>query len=249
VPLLRLITLNALCRTRPMTAIVRAIRQADPDIVMLQEVLPGMAAALTEALRDYPHRAIYPGGRAQGSAVFSRIPIAFDEKFLLSPDGWYCQEIRVYWQGRPMVLFNVHLMSPLRLRPRKGGIRFDSTTRSSEMRGLIERIQSIKGCDVIVAGDFNMTDQSADYRAMHQHARDAFRETGRGFGFTYPANSSQAKQLVERIAPPFLRLDHVFYQGRLRARSARVGSNGDSDHYSLIVELESLRDERGPQDP
>jgi endonuclease/exonuclease/phosphatase (EEP) superfamily protein YafD len=244
-PRLRVMTLNVLCRDRSAAKTVEAIRESDADVVMLQEVLPAMGRALAKALvDDYPYQAIHPAYRARGTAVLSRIPLEYERKLLLSADGWYCQEVRICWSGRPIVMFNVHLMSPLKLFPRRGERHYDERTRTAEMQLLIERLQALEGFDVIVAGDFNMTDQSRDFRAIRAQARDAFIDAGSGFGFTYPAGTPHAKHWHERLAPPVLRLDHVFYRGRLRARSASVGPNGDSDHYSVIVDLEALEDER-----
>jgi vancomycin resistance protein VanJ len=240
-------TLNALCRRRPVTKTIEAIRESNADIVMLQEVLPPMGRGLGKELVDaYPYQAIYPADRARGSALFSRLPIQSERKFQLSPDGWYCQEVHVSWADRPLVLFNVHFMSPLKLFPKCAERHFDPSVRSSEVQSLIEQMQVAEDASVIVAGDFNMTDQSPDYRAMREHARDAFLDAGCGLGFTYPAWTAHAKYWHERLSPPVLRLDFVFYGGRLQARSARVGPNGDSDHFSLLVDLEALEDERAP---
>ena len=144
------------------------------------------------------------------------------------------------WADRSLVLFNVHLMSPLRLFPKCGERLFDSSVRSSEIQSLLGRMQVAESSAVIVAGDFNMTDQSSDYQAMRERARDAFLDAGWGLGFTYPAGTTHAKHWHERLSPPILRLDYVFYSGHVRAHSARVGPNGDSDHASLLVDLETL---------
>jgi endonuclease/exonuclease/phosphatase family metal-dependent hydrolase len=206
---------------------------------MLQEVLPVMGVPLGDELLDeYPYQAIYPGNRARGSAILSRLPFEKDERFQLSSRGWYCQEVHVRWNGHRLALFNLHLMSP-RLRLKWGRVPFDSRPRAAEIRQIIDRIQ-VSDHDVVIAGDFNMTDQSEDYRTIRRQMNDAFLDAGWGFGFTYPARSPHGKFWYERHSPALLRLDHLFYRGRLRARTARVGPNGDSDHYSLIVELEVL---------
>jgi vancomycin resistance protein VanJ len=243
-PGLRIMTLNLLCRPRSIDATVRAIRESDADIVMLQEVIPVMGEPLgPDLLDDYPYQAIYPSGRARGTAVLSRLPFEKEQRFQLSSDGWYGQEIHVNWAGRRVALFNVHLMSPM-VRFGRQGWPFNSVPRAMEVRQLIDRLP-VDDLDVVVAGDFNLTDQSADYRSIRAYLNDAFEDAGSGFGFTYPAATPHGKKLFERRSPPLVRLDHVFYQGRLRARSARVGPNGDSDHFSVIVELQALQDERG----
>jgi vancomycin resistance protein VanJ len=242
-PGLRIMTLNLLCRPRSIDATVRAIRESDADIVMLQEVIPAMGEPLgPELLDDYPYQAIYPSTRARGAAVLSRLPFEKEQRFQLSSKGWYGQEIHVSWAGRRVALFNVHLMSPM-VRFGRRGWPFNSVPRAKEMRRLIDLLP-VDDLDVVVAGDFNLTDQSPDYRSIRAYLNDAFDDAGSGFGFTYPAATPHGKKLYERHSPPLVRLDHVFYQGRLRARSARVGPNGDSDHFSVIVELEAVADER-----
>lgn len=240
-PRLRLMTLNVLCRPRPIDATLAAIREVDADVVLLQELIPRMGHPLGQALlEEYPYQAVYPAESARGTAVLSKLPFASEERFLLSSEGWYCQDVRFRWAGRSLALFNIHLLRPeLKLTPRADWHPFDSRDRAAEMKRLLERVR-LEQHDVIVAGDFNMTDQSSDYRDMHAVLNDAFIDAGRGFGFTYPAQSPYGKFWFERHAPAFLRLDHVFYQGRLRARSAHVGPNGDSDHASLVVELEAI---------
>src|SRR5688572_23710896 len=89
-PRLRVMTLNMLCRQRSARKTVEVIRESAADVVMLQEVLPGIARALVDQLRDqYPFQVLHPADRARGMAVFSRIPIESEQKFQLSLDGWY----------------------------------------------------------------------------------------------------------------------------------------------------------------
>jgi vancomycin resistance protein VanJ len=239
-PRLRLQTLNMLCKPRSIDATVRAIVQTDADIVMLQEVLPEMRGLGPALVERYPHQAMYPARSARGTAVLSKIPFESEGRFRLTADGWYCQDVRIEWAGRPLALFNVHLLRPeLKLTPRRDWHPFDSRSRADDVKKLLKHVE-VEDHDVVVAGDFNMTDQSRDYRSIAAHLNDAFLDAGSGMGFTYPARSPYAKSWYERHAPAFLRLDHVFYQGRLGATTAFVGPSGDSDHYSVVVELESL---------
>ena len=64
---------------------------------------------------------------------------------------------------------------------------------------------------------------------MTQVLHDAYRERGRGLGFT--ANSFRT------AGPSLWRVDYVFYSLDVTAVRAVVGRNGGSDHRPVIVEL------------
>ena len=97
---------------------------------------------------------------------------------------------------------------------------------------LLEKLRAMSAEEVLSIVRKGYANQYAD------GFRIRFLEAGQGFGFTYPARSPHARAWYERNAPAFLRLDHVFYRGNLQARSARVGPSGESDHFSVVVELQ-----------
>ncbi|MEG4944574.1 hypothetical protein [Microcoleus sp. F4-D5] len=55
--------------------------------------------------------------------------------------------------------------------------------RSPEIQDLVQRVER-ETLPVIVAGDFNMTDETQDYDRVQKVMQDAFRKSGFGFGFT-----------------------------------------------------------------
>src|SRR6266508_2370889 len=237
-PSMRLMTLNMLCQSRPVGPTVAAIRQEAPDVVVLQELTPKTAHALKKALaKAYPHFAVHGARGAGGAAIFSRLPFDSVTGLRLSPRGWLLQDVRLQFAGRPLALINVHLLRPTVAPSFRGRPPFDERSRALETEALLKHTR-LPDHDVILAGDFNLTDQSRDYRAFAARFDDAFVKAGRGFGFTYPTRTRYAKFWWERIMPcPLLRLDHVFTRGAITARDARVGPSGDSDHRSLVVDL------------
>jgi len=82
---------------------------------------------------------------------------------------------------------------------------------------------------LIVAGDFNMTDISADYEHVTGSGLvDSFRESGTGFGLTFPSWSPF----------PLVRLDYIFHSSDMRSLSAEVmASAGNSDHFPVTAAL------------
>ena len=79
-----------------------------------------------------------------------------------------------------------------------------------------------------------LSDQSDAYRVFDALLADAFREAGRGMGFTFPANAE--------LVPPGIRIDYVWYSDEFVARDAYVADDsGPSDHLAVVAEL-ALRD-------
>ncbi|MEE9275115.1 MAG: endonuclease/exonuclease/phosphatase family protein [bacterium] len=80
----------------------------------------------------------------------------------------------------------------------------------------------------ILGAVLNTTPFSLDLLNLSAGLRSAFEERGGGFGFTYPVGVFGA------------RIDHIFYAGGLRARSAEVPEVDVSDHSPLAAELEII---------
>jgi endonuclease/exonuclease/phosphatase family metal-dependent hydrolase len=79
---------------------------------------------------------------------------------------------------------------------------------------------------VIVCGDFNDTPVSYVYRKMRGQLKDAFVESGRGFGGTYNG------QL------PSLRIDFIFHDQQFTSYNFRRLKVDLSDHYPIMTHLE-----------
>jgi endonuclease/exonuclease/phosphatase family metal-dependent hydrolase len=101
----------------------------------------------------------------------------------------------------------------------------------------------------IVLGDFNTTDQTANYRLVADRLIDVHQAVGRGFGFTFP-DFSQARSLdlpwytgPLLAAGPVVRIDHIFASQHFVPRQAFVVPVASgSDHRPVIATL-SWRDE------
>lgn len=210
---------------------LQLIRDANADIVALQEVSSEAAGLLNTRLAAlYPYRAIHtnPTRPILGQAVLSRFPIVEDAYWRIYRAH---QRVVLAVDGAPVVLYNLHPAQPLGLR---GG--FD--IRREEIDALVSRAES-EILPVLLAGDFNMTDQSEVYHRVTQQFEDAYRAAGWGMGFTWPDFSLDGPRW--RWIPPLLRLDYVFYDAHFQAVEARVwGSAGGSDHRPVWVRLALL---------
>jgi vancomycin resistance protein VanJ len=232
-----LLSYNLLANGAPPEQRFAVIRSLNADIVALQEISSEMASALQrEFAAVYPYMALHPVANqgTAGQGILSRYPILEDEfwrfDWLYIPLGH--QRVVLEIGGTPVTLYNLHPTHPGMA---ASDTFFDPSQRSREIGALLTRIQNEKGA-VLLAGDFNMPDLSADYAKVTQHFGDAYRAVGWGMGWTFRS----------RLPLPLLRLDYVFYNEFFQPISARVGDHGGSDHAALWVELALVGDNGEP---
>jgi len=229
---LRLMTYNLKAQTDDLDPALSIIREVDADVVALQEVTDAMAARIeTDLAEIYPYRAIHsqPGNSVVGQAVLSRYPLLTDEFWRVNLAA---QRVTFNIDGRVVALYNAHPMQP-------GGF----AMRAEDISDILARAENDTG-PVVLAGDFNMSDQSEDYRRVASAYHDAYRTAGWGMGFTFPADlpffgsrMAQPPEVV-RFFPPLVRLDYVFHNDHLETMSARVWpESGGSDHLPVVVTL------------
>lgn len=76
---------------------------------------------------------------------------------------------------------------------------------------------------VVCAGDFNDMPYSYTYRYIRRHMKNAFEESGRGFGFTYNGGTLRV-----------LRIDNAFYNGRVEALDLQTRYDMPyTDHFPI----------------
>jgi len=163
----------------------------------------------------------------------------------------------VEWDGQPLLIYAVHLPTPRRELSRIMGVGLikewarahgwlgadpnDSVALSLEarpalVRALCDQIRA-EQAPVIVAGDLNMPHWGYMYKVLTERLWDAYRECGKGFGFTFPGTSRNPVTLFG----PWLRLDYVFCSRDLRPREARVEANWRAQHRAVAAEFERRR--------
>lgn len=98
--------------------------------------------------------------------------------------------------------------------------------RANQVKVLHDTIHS-SPYPVLLCGDFNDTPSSFAYSILSDDLKDAFKESGSGFGTTY--------------AGPFpsFRIDYIFHDKRLRTHNFQTHKEDLSDHYAIscVVEL------------
>jgi vancomycin resistance protein VanJ len=223
----KVMSYNVLYANKHIDRAAQLIRQEQPDILLLQEVTPRLAEALTPQLVD-----LYPGGQVHfayepdvAQAIISRYPLTPLE---LAYEKGRTQKVRVETPVGPIEVWNVHPSTPL-----------PWVRQYQQITALAEDISTVDS-PLIVGGDFNTTDQSETYRLVNQHLQNAHWEAGWGFGFSFPARSPKFKGVP--VLTPVIRIDHIFYNQYFLARSARtLDKSGGSDHFPVVAELSLVK--------
>jgi len=208
------------------------IREVDAEVVLLQELNIETAAHFEEVLQaQYPHRRFHEHRRNIGMGVLSRYPITSDEYWLIERSH---QRVTLDIEGQQVTMYHSRMLFPVE----QGAF----ANQRAEFEQMLARVRQETG-PTIWAGDFNMSDQSDNYRDLSSKMADSYRSAGWGMGFTFPAAAPDLPlPLPYRIralfAIPVLRLDYIFHNDFFETMHAQVWPrSGQSDHLPVYAVL------------
>jgi endonuclease/exonuclease/phosphatase (EEP) superfamily protein YafD len=226
---LKVMSYNVWQFNRNISKAAAIIKKEKPDILLLQEVAPDKIEFLKCFLRnlydgDDVHVAYEPGIL---QSVISRYPV---KSFSASPEKNRLQKVILDTPFGLTTVINIH------------AYKHGWQNRHAEMEKIIkDDIIPEKG-PLIFGGDFNTNDQSETYNLRNGYLRDAHREAGCGFGFTFPSTTSFFS--MRKFTPPkysmfpVIRIDYIFHSEQFIAFDSYVVKNsGGADHYPIVVTL------------
>ena len=228
---LRVLSYNTWSKNTADERIAEVVIEADPDIVLLQEITDEVFERLLVRLREHvsPLHAVHDGELLQ--AVVSRHPL--ERRPSMRHKG-QAQNVVVRSPAGPISVYNVH---PLRA----GGWR----KRYGQVTDLLEQEILLESGPVLVGGDFNVTPQSQMYLLLSRHLRNAHDEAGSGLGFTFPTSARTFRGIP---LVPLVRIDHIFVSGHFLALGAgTIEDAGGSDHRPVFAELAARKTAGGSE--
>jgi endonuclease/exonuclease/phosphatase (EEP) superfamily protein YafD len=226
-PALIVAVANVHASNREPARLLAWLRARPADVVVLNELTPAFAEALTAAAGDlYPYRAFAPDNSPFGIGVMARRPLT-DVEVFRSADGIPAIAARVDAGGRAARVVAVHPMPPL-------------APHWHRQRDLLLRTLAAQADPLprVVAGDLNASPWStALLRAARptpqEHARanartgELRRSTGLGATWSH-------RVLGLHVGIP---IDHVLADGCWRCGRSERGPQIGSDHRPIRVEL------------
>ncbi len=235
-PELQILSANLLKKIRTVQPFVKYLQAHPADVVLLQEVTHDAVAELEAQLADlYPcHYWLVDPASRMGLGVFSRLPLILEDRWSTHLAGPYVLRLRVWVEGQALVLYNVHLLSPLfNGMYTDGGDRLLVCRNQQVQRILADAVDQT--APVLLIGDWNTTEASDIHQAARHQFRDCWAEAGMGPGWTWPHNLEPHSRLCAR---PFLRLDHAFCTHELEVTEARVITRSlGSDHSPVVYTI------------
>lgn len=203
-------------------ALVEAVRRERPQLVYVSECDRPCVGALTGALgTSHPHRAVVDGEGSTGSVILSAYPLTARPRI---PAAMGMPGATARIGGRNVELRLAHPLPPI---PRQVDAWKHELGRVTEWASTTHRT----GGPVLLAGDFNASQDHAAFRAVLDGGRlhDAARLTGAPRTPTWPR---------ELALPPYVQIDHVLVSDDFRARETRFLDLAGSDHRAVLTELD-----------
>jgi endonuclease/exonuclease/phosphatase (EEP) superfamily protein YafD len=226
-PVLRVVTFNQLSSNNDIDGTLAVLLAQDADVIALQELSHAMAEALERHRADYPFQVLDPLDVPGGLGFVSRYPLDTVEPL----EGIRAFRTTADIAGQMVTFINVHtspplgsMSIPLTDRQFPG---YDPSARNAQLDYLLRVVSNERS--LIVAGDFNTAPREQMYKSFANALRDAYAETGWGFGQTFP----NSQRLV-----PQVRIDYIWTSQDIMPLSATVNCKASgSDHCMLIADL------------
>jgi endonuclease/exonuclease/phosphatase (EEP) superfamily protein YafD len=247
-PTLRVMTYNLLRHNVVPDGIIASIREADADVVALQELnIPVSRAIIAELGDAYPYRVIDARMDKHGMGVLSRYPLR-DTGERLPGSLWFGvpRLLELNFQGTRVLLLNIHAISTsvghggdIDIAPAR--MEWSIRQREQQMHRLAELAARHEG-PLIVAGDLNTGDQNYAYDIVASELNDAWRVAGVGLGYTFPgaAGPGSSRPAIAGIRSPkwLIRIDYIFSSDHWDTTEAAIGPwYGRSDHRPVVARL------------
>jgi vancomycin resistance protein VanJ len=224
----KVMSFNLYKHNQDLGGIFSMIKEEDPDIIALQELVPEVAEGLLKEFESqYPYHTLHSDDPVEGQGLMSKYELMGVSTV---PNYRFLSAKFDFPQGE-IVILNVHV-------PKITYWRWSRAWQNQRdfNQDLLAQTSDVQS-PVLVVGDFNTTFLSENYALLTQELTDSFADSGRGFGFTYPAR----EKLGIRLPWPLVRIDFIFHNEYLLSHETRVlTSGGGSDHRPVISILSVL---------
>ena len=234
----------------PLAAIIRT---EAPDIVGIQEFVPGrLEPLITELIDEYPYSTHVPGSREVGVVgILSKLPIRKSTAFALpgtlsgidlatgkefsgpGPRFGISAEIQMGRQPIQVVsvdaVHNPILWTPITQWTAAAAAHY---IEKIEEIDLLEKNLIQNRLPFLLLCDCNLADTSEFHARLADFSSDSFQEKGWGFGHTLRVKVGGLPIAAGQ------RMDYIWHSPEFTVLAARVGQDsGSSDHFPVVAKL------------
>ena len=214
---------NVLITNRESGKLIKAVKDADPDLFLAMEVDQWWLEELEVLKQDYPYVMEQPNDEAYGMALYSRLPLKEKQQKYLNHKNVPSFHTRVQLEsGKEFMFHAVHPVAPM------PSDKYPDNEGEEEVALLKVGDMVVKDeVPSLVAGDFNDVSWSHTARLFGKSGDLKNVRIGRGLYNTFDANS-----MIMRWP-----LDHFFVTEEFHlADLKRLGKVG-SDHFPVYAEF------------
>ena len=202
--------------------VLEAIRNADPDILLLEEVTPKWAHELAVLETHFPYRVAEPQAGCFGIMLLGKVPLEHGTVVEIGDAGAPSITADAYLPQGAISIIATHPLPP---------INADYSRHRNHQLAALPDLVKMQQHPVLLMGDLNTSPWSSCFTRL---LRDSgLKNSMESFGFqpTWPANM------------PFLRipLDHALHSPEIKIYNRMVGGNVGSDHFPVIVDFSVAR--------
>ena len=217
-PVLRLFIANVNTQTGNASMLQDAIAEAEPDVVLLEEVSDAWMTRLASLDEQYPHNVTFPRPDNFGIALYSKHPLENVKIDFLGEAAVPTIVATLRVDDRFVQFVGTHPLPPVGER--------GSRLRNEQLRLVGEYVASLDG-PAILAGDFNTTPWTSHFKNLLKQTGMSNSAAGYGLQATWPADN-----VLLRIP-----LDHCLISPDLVVVNRAVGPDIESDHFPIVIDL------------
>jgi len=217
-PGLRAMLLNIHTSNTDYDAVLRAIQNHDPDLVIIEEINQWWIKALKPLADRYPYSIARPRQDNFGIALLSKHPFG-DTKILdLGHVGLPSILAQFHINQNNFFLLATHALPP---------INFNYAKRRNKHLSAIPQVVSNLNAPVLLLGDLNISPWSYHFKQLLRLSGLKDASKGRGIQATWPTN----------LWPMLIPIDHCLYCDAVKILDKVVAQDVGSDHYPIVVEF------------
>lgn len=215
---LRALLINVNTRSGDPDRVARALRQLDPDLIVLEEVSRNWLSSLSGAVRPWPHSVSVPRDDNFGIALYSKLPFSTNEIREIGEAGVPSIIAELVCPGGRFTVIATHPVPP-------AGAEY--TRLRNEQIGRLAEVTAQVKTPVLLMGDLNLTPWHWQFKRLVE--RSGLRDSSRGQGPT----ATWPTFLPLLLIP----LDHCLHSPEIQVLRKGRGPRVGSDHYPLVVDF------------